>query len=105
MIYDPATKILTMTQTDLEHCGFSWDDFEGELFMSGLMNEEEAAKAKGAFTIVVAMHKGLYNAGKASQHMDFSEEAHEIIVAYQKKMGHKTRDDAADAFILEKGSE
>lgn len=33
-----------------------------------------------------------------------SEEAHEIIVAYQKKMGHKTRDDAANAFILEKGS-
>jgi hypothetical protein len=33
-----------------------------------------------------------------------SEEAHEIIAAYQKKMGHKTRDDAANAFILEKGS-
>ncbi|MDD3906435.1 MAG: hypothetical protein PHS46_07955 [Candidatus Omnitrophica bacterium] len=60
MNYDPLNKILTMSQTDLEHCGFSWDDFEGELFLSGHMDEKESEIAKGAFTIVVAMHKGLY---------------------------------------------
>ena len=34
-----------------------------------------------------------------------SDEAHDIIAAYQKKYGHKTRDAATDAFILEKGKE
>jgi len=32
-----------------------------------------------------------------------SEEAHEIIQKYQKEHGLSTRDDAANAFILEKG--
>jgi hypothetical protein len=60
MKYDPSNKILTMSQTDLEHCGFNWVDFEGELFLSGHMEDMESSDAMGAFTIVVAMHKGLY---------------------------------------------
>ena len=60
MKYDPETKILTMTQTDLEHCGFSWDDFDGELFLSGHMSEEQIDAAKKCHTIVVSMHEGLY---------------------------------------------
>lgn len=60
MRYDHETKILTMTQTDLEHCGFNWDDLDGELFLSGHMNDEEAARAKRCHTIVVSMHAGLY---------------------------------------------
>ena len=55
MMYDPKNKILTMSQTDLEHCGFNWDDFESELFLSGM---DEIAK--DAFTIIVTMHKGRY---------------------------------------------
>lgn len=60
MKYDPMNRILTMSQTDLEHCGFDWDDFEGELFLSGHMSDEEIAEAKRCQTIVVSMHKGLY---------------------------------------------
>ena len=59
MKYDPATKILTMTQTNLEHAGFSLDNFESELFMSG-MSDDETAAAKKCHTIVVSMHGGLY---------------------------------------------
>jgi hypothetical protein len=60
MIFDAKNKILTMSQTDLEHSGFNWDHFRGELFLSGHMNDAESDLAMGAFTIVVAMHKGLY---------------------------------------------
>jgi len=28
MQYDPSNKILTMSQTDIEHCGFDWGEFE-----------------------------------------------------------------------------
>lgn len=59
MKYDPATKILTMTQTDLEHAGFDWTDFEGVLFLNG-MDQEEIDHVKKCHTIVVSMHEGLY---------------------------------------------
>ena len=58
MRYDPETKILTMSQTDLEHCGFDWLDFEGELFLKGCMSEEQIDAAKKCHTIVVQMHPG-----------------------------------------------
>jgi hypothetical protein len=58
--FDPANRVLTMSQTDQEHCGFNWDDFAGECFLSGQMDDKETEAAKGAFTFVVAMHKGLY---------------------------------------------
>lgn len=60
MKYDPETKILTMSQTDLEHCGFGWADFEGELFLRGGMEFTEREAAKKCHTIVVSMHEGLY---------------------------------------------
>jgi hypothetical protein len=60
MKWDVRTKILTMTQTDLEHTGFDWAEFEGTMFLNG-MDEAEIKEALGAFTIVVAMHKGLYH--------------------------------------------
>lgn len=73
--YDAQNRVLTMSQTDLEHCGFNWDDFRGECFLSGLMNDEETKLAEGAFTIVVAMHKGLYAKCKCGEVSCINKEA------------------------------
>ena len=61
MKYDLETKILTMSQIELENCGFSWadDGFFGELYLSG-MGDAEIEEAKKCHTIVVSMHVGLY---------------------------------------------
>jgi len=57
MKFDPETKILTMSQTDLEHCGFSWEEFAGELFLSGFSESVQQA-ALDSRVIVVMMHRG-----------------------------------------------
>jgi len=35
MQYLPDHDVLVMSLVDLEHCGFSYDDFVGELFLHG----------------------------------------------------------------------
>jgi len=59
MQYDSSNKILTMSQTDLEHCGFIWLDFKDMMYLHGF-SEADIDAAREAHTIVVAMHKGLY---------------------------------------------
>jgi hypothetical protein len=62
MKYDPITKILTMTQTDLEHCGFDWGEFLNEMCMHDI-DDAMIDGAMGCHTIVVSMHKGLHPNG------------------------------------------
>jgi hypothetical protein len=59
MKYDPSNKILTMSQTELEHCGFNWDNLNFEMELAG-MDEAARKEAADAFVIVVSMHRGLY---------------------------------------------
>lgn len=39
MDYLEKERIMVMSLVDLEHCGFTWDAFEGELFVYGIDNE------------------------------------------------------------------
>ena len=36
--YDPKTKTVKMDLVDLEHCGFDHDEYQSELFLSGLLH-------------------------------------------------------------------
>ncbi|MFA7164651.1 MAG: hypothetical protein WC124_02230 [Desulfoplanes sp.] len=59
MQYDPSNKILTMSQTDAEHCGFDWHKFRSALFLAG-MSVPEADAVMDAYVIVVSMHNGVH---------------------------------------------
>jgi hypothetical protein len=59
MIYDPSNKILTMSQTDAEHCGLNMGDLRETMALAGMSNIE-IDRAMRAHTIIISMHKGLY---------------------------------------------
>ncbi len=40
MKFHKDLKIITMSLMDLEHCGFNYEDFCGELFLNGIDDEE-----------------------------------------------------------------
>lgn len=42
MRWDPETKTVHMNLVSLEHCGFSHDEYRGELHLMGI--DDEAAK-------------------------------------------------------------
>lgn len=40
MRFHKDKKIITMSLMDLEHCGFSYEEFRGELFLNGIDDPE-----------------------------------------------------------------
>ena len=52
--YDAEQRVVTMGLVDLEHCGFDCEQFDNELFLAGIDNDE----ARNPKTLIVNFEMG-----------------------------------------------